>query len=184
MKRVALLSSACALAFLAVVGCGPMKTPLPARLDDETQKKIDESWDRAFAPADKLGHQDLLDVMVGTHAYQVGIDTFALRAEKRFAGGKVVMEVAFDRSRPADDRFEVRVYDGAGKLVRSERYSRQEIEEAHGVLYGVPPENPNAADPPEIAIRRAAHKARWEKINALFPADDMKKANEPPVAKK
>ena len=81
MKRLALLSSACALAFLTAVGCGPMKTPLPARLDDETQKKVDESWDRAFTPADRLVRQDLLDVMVGTQAYQLGVDTFALRAE-------------------------------------------------------------------------------------------------------
>jgi hypothetical protein len=186
MKRLALLSSACALAFVAFVGCGPMQAPLPARLDAETQKKVDESWDRAFTPADRLGHQDLLDVMVGTQAYQLGVDTFALRAEKRVAGGRVVMEVVFDRARPADDRFEVSVYDAAGKLVRSERYSRPEIEEAHGVLFGVPAENPNAPDPPEVAARRAAHKARWEKINGLFPgANDVKKAADaPPLAKK
>src|SRR5689334_1244025 len=149
MKRLALLSSACALAFLTAVGCGPMKTPLPARLDDETQKKVDESWDRAFTPADRLVRQDLLDVMVGTQAYQLGVDTFALRAEKRIAGGRVVMEVAFDRARPGDDRFEVSVYDAAGKLVRSERYSRQEIDEAYGILFSVQPENPNVPEPPE-----------------------------------
>ena len=184
MKRLALLSPACALAFLAVVGCGPMKVPLPARLDDETQKKVDKSWDRAFTPADRLAHQDLLDVMVGTQAYQLGIDTFALRAEKRVAGGRVVMEVAFDRARPGDDRFEVSVYDDAGKLVRSERYSRQEIDEAYDVLFAVPPENPNAPDPPAVAARRAAHKARWGKINGLFPgANDVKKAADAPLAK-
>jgi hypothetical protein len=177
MKRLALLSPACALAFLAVVGCGPMKVPLPARLDDETQKKVDKSWDRAFTPADRLAHQDLLDVMVGTQAYQLGIDTFVLRAEKRVAGGKVVMEVAFDRAKPADDRFEVSVYDDAGKRVRSERYSRQEIDATCEVLFGLPPENPNAPDPPEVAARRAAHKARWEKINGLFPgAKEMDEA--------
>jgi len=180
MKRLALLPPACALALLAAVGCGPMQTPLPARLDDETQKKIDESWDRAFAPADRLVRQDLLDVMVGTRAYQLGVDTFALRAEKRLADGRVVMEVAFDRGRPGDDRFEVSVYDAAGKLVRSERFSREEIDETCGVLFGVPPENPNAPDPPAVAARRAAHKARWEKINALFPgADDVRKAEAP-----
>ena len=32
--------------------------------------------------------------MVGTRAYQLGVDTFHLRAEKQFVGGKVVMEVA------------------------------------------------------------------------------------------
>jgi hypothetical protein len=184
MKRFALLSSACVLAFLAVVGCGPMKTPLPARLDDETQKKFDESWNRAFDPTDRLGHDDLLDAMVGTQAYQLGVDTFALRAEKRITGGKVVMEVAFDRTRPGDDRFEVSVHDDAGKRVRSERYSRQEIDAAYDVLFAVPPEDPNAPDPPAVAARRAAHKARWEKINSLFPgANEMKKATDAPVAR-
>jgi hypothetical protein len=156
MKRLVLPGLACALIFLTAVGCGPMKAPLPARLDPETQKKIDESWDRAFAPADRLGHQDLLDVMVGTQAYQLGVDTFSLRAEKRFAGGKVVMEVGFDRARPNDDRFEVTVYDPAGKLVRAERYTRQEVEDTYHALFGNSPE-------------RADHAARWEKIRNLFP---------------
>jgi hypothetical protein len=185
MRRFALRGSACALALLVVVGCGPMKAPLPARLDDETQKKVDESWDRALTPADRLDHQDLLDVMVGTQAYQLGVDTFALRAEKRFAGGRVVMEVAFDRARPADDRFEVRVYDPVGKLVRSERYSRQEIDQTYNVLFGVPPVNPGAPDPPPVAAKRAAHQARWDKINGLFPgAQDANQAAEAPLAKR
>jgi hypothetical protein len=180
MTRFALPGLACALASLAVVGCGPMRTPLPARLDPETQKKIDDGWDKAFAPADRLGRQDLLDVMVGVQAYQLGVDTFSLRAEKRLAGGRVVMEVAFDRARPDDDRFEVGVYGAAGRPVRSERYSRKEIEETYDALFVIPPENPNNPDPPELAARRAAHKARWQKIERLFPeAKDGEAARAP-----
>ena len=124
MKRLALPGLACALTF-AVVGCGPMTSPMPARFDPDSQKEIDAAWDRAFAPAGKLERQELLDVMVGTQAYQLGIDTFHLKATKKFAGGTVVMEVTFDRARPDDDRFEVSVYDESGKLVRQERYTRR-----------------------------------------------------------
>ena len=171
MKRFVLPVSACAL--VAVVGCGPMMSPLPERLGPESQKVIDDSWNRAFTPPDKLGHQDLLDVMVGTQAYQLGVDTFALRAEKRFAGGRVVMEVSFDRAKPDGDRFEVSVYDTAGKLVRAERYGRKEVEDTYNALFVVP--HQEAAGP-----RRADHDARWEKIRGLFPpAQEEKPAGAP-----
>jgi len=169
MTRFALPGLACALASLALVGCGPMRTPLPARFDPDTQTRINEGWGKAFTPADRLARQELLDVMIGVQAYQFGVDTFSLRAEKRIADGKVVMEVAFDRSKPDEDRFEVSLYDAAGRPVRSERYSRKEIEETYDALFVIPPENPNNPDPPELAARRAAHKARWQKIERLFP---------------
>ena len=148
-----------------------MKSPLPQRFDAETQKTIDEGWDRAFTPADRFDHQGLLDLMIGTQAYQLGVDTFSLRAEKRFAGGKVVMEVSFDRAKPDDDRFEVTVFDTAGKFVRLERFQRKEIEETYGALYAdaPPPNNPAVPDQPEVAARRAAHLARWNRIQEVFP---------------
>jgi hypothetical protein len=167
MKRFVLPGLACALAF--AFGCGPMKSPLPQRFEPETQKVIDESWNRAFTPQDKLGRQELLDVMVGVQAYQLGVDTFTLRAEKKFDGGKVVMEVAFDRAKPDGDRFEVGVYDAAGKLVRTERYARKEIEETYNALFVVPAENAGVPEGPGMAARRAEHKARWEKIWSVFP---------------
>jgi hypothetical protein len=160
MKPLVLPVLACAL-FVAV-GCGPMQVPIPLRLDPETQKVIDDGWNRAFTPPDKLGHRDLLDVMVGTQAYQLGVDTFMFRAEKRFTGGKVVMEVAFDRAKPSDDRFEVSVHDTTGKLLRKERYTRDEINETYRALFidkGVQ----------ETPARRAEHNARWAEIRGLFP---------------
>ena len=114
MRHCMLLVPACALA--VTFGCGPMTVPLPQRLDPESQKIIDDGWSRTLTPPDKLGHQDLLDVLVGTQAYQLGVDSFMFRAEKRYAGGKVVMEVAYDRARPDDDRFQVTVIDSAGKV--------------------------------------------------------------------
>ena len=47
MRRFALPGLACALA-VVFVGCGPMQSPLPPRLNPDDQKKIDDSWDRAF----------------------------------------------------------------------------------------------------------------------------------------
>src|SRR5262245_60754948 len=133
MKPFVLSGLSCVLVIL--VGCGPMQAPLPPRLEPEAQKGVDDSWNRAFTPPDKLGHQDLLDVLVGTQAYQLGVDTFTIRAEKVLTGGKVVMEVWFDRSKPDNDRFEVSVHDAAGQLVRTERYMRGEIEETYNALF-------------------------------------------------
>ncbi|MDB5310718.1 MAG: hypothetical protein JWO38_4920 [Gemmataceae bacterium] len=170
MKRFALPGLACALA-ATFVGCGPMPTPMPKRFEGDTQKELDTSWDKAFTPAERFDHQGLLDVMVGTQAYQLGVDTFSLRAEKRVAGGKVVMQVSFDRARPADDRFEVTVYDSAGKLVRAERYSRKEVDATHDALFAdpPPPKDPDVPDRPGMAARRAEYDARWKRIQEIFP---------------
>jgi hypothetical protein len=165
MKRFVLLVPACALAL--AFGCGPMKVPLPERLDPEAQKAIDDGWNRALTPPDKLGRQELLDVLVGVQAYQLGVDSFTFRAEKRFAGGKVVMEVGYDRSRPNDDRFEVTVYDDAGKVVRNERYTREEIDETFHALFVIPRDDHGPAE--AAPALRADHHRRWEKIVSLFP---------------
>ncbi len=170
MKRFAVSGLACALAAV-VVGCGPMQSPLPQRFDAENQKTIDESWDRAFTPVDRFDHQGLLDLMIGTQAYQFGVDMFSLRAEKHFAGGKVVMEVSFDRTKPDDDRFEVTVFDKEGKFVRLERFHRKEVEETYGALYVnlPPPIDANLPNQPKVAAPRAGHEARWNRIREIFP---------------
>jgi hypothetical protein len=168
VKPYLLLVPACAL--LLTFGCGPMVAPLPQRLDPESQKKVDDAWTGILTPPDKLGHQDLLDVLVGTFAYQHGVDALSFRSEKRFAGGKVVMGVSFDRTRPDDDRFEVTVYDLKGKELRRERYSRQEIEETSATLFqGGQGENAHGKVPTE---------RRWEKIWSHFPRPEERKAEE------
>src|ERR1700733_4859686 len=97
MKRLGVLLGVCGI-FAALTGCGPLRTPMPVRLDNEEQKKIDESWNKAFAELDQINHQQLLDIFVGTGAYQLGVDKLHLRSEKRTAGGLVVMEINFDRA--------------------------------------------------------------------------------------
>ena len=169
MKRLALPGPACALAVgLAVAGCGPMHAPLPARLDDETQKKVDEGWAHAFTPPGRYDHQGLLDLMVVARPYQAGVDVLTFRSGKRFAGGTAVMEVRFDRARPADDLFSVTVTDSTGKVIRAERYTRAEVEEtvrAFHERFGDP--GPN--DPPEVAARKAQQEARLRRVGEVFP---------------
>jgi hypothetical protein len=163
-----LLIPACAL--LVSLGCGPMQAPLPERLDPESQKKIDDAWASVLTPPDRLGHQDLLDVLVGTQAYQLGVDSFMFRAEKRYAGGKVVMEVAFDRARPDEDRFQVTVLDSLGKVARAENYTRKEVDETFDTLY-----RSSAGQP---GPRNDAAQRRWERIWSHFPKPEERKAEE------
>jgi hypothetical protein len=171
MNRTFLPMLACALA-LVFTGCGPMQSPMPQRLPEESQKEIDACWDRAFTPAEKLDHQALLDVMVGTQAYQLGVDTFSLRAEKRITGGRVVMEVSFDRAKPEEDRFVVAVLDEEGRTIRNERYSRREVEATYDILFVHPQDGANAPAGLQVGeqpVRKAEREARWERIRQLFP---------------
>jgi hypothetical protein len=128
MSRIYILSC-CVLGF-ALAGCGPMQAPLPARLDDESQKSINESWDKALTPVDHLNHQSLLDALLTTGAYQHGVDKLEFRSEKNFSGGVVVMEIHFERAAPERDQFTVTVQDQQGKVLRKEQYDRTQIETA------------------------------------------------------
>ena len=158
MKSLAITMSACAIT-LTFMGCGPMQSPMPHRLEPDAQKDVDASWNRAFTPIDRFDHQDLLDIMVGVQAYQLGVDSLSLRSEKTIATGKVIMEVFFDRAKPEADRFVVTVLDPAGRPIRTERYLRSEVEETYRAL------SAKAADgnePPEAAVR-------WNRIAEVFP---------------
>lgn len=167
MTRILLLVPAAALILIA--GCGPLQMPLPERLDPETQTKIDEGWSKAFAPVNRFDHQGLLDVMVGARAYQLGVDSLAMKSEKRFAGGRAVMEVQYERTKPEQDRFEVTIYDDRGKMLRSERFDRSEIEATYRTLHETIPENA-----PDTKTRRAEQEARWNRVGELFPNGEKK----------
>src|SRR5262245_39190489 len=117
MSRIYTLSCCCVLA-LVLSGCGPLRAPLPVRLDDEQQKSINESWDKALSPVDRFNSQSLLDILLATGAYQNGVDKLEFRSEKNFAGGLVVMEVRFEQSAPERDQFTVTVQDRQGKTLR------------------------------------------------------------------
>src|SRR6516165_6213306 len=126
MKRLLFLLVCAAAAGL--VGCGPMRMPMPPRLDDQSQQSIDQSWDKVLTPVDHLKHQPLLDFLLVSQAYQLGVDKLTFHSEKKVKAGTVVMDIDFDRLKPDKDRFEVKVYDPARKLLRQETYGRKEIE--------------------------------------------------------
>jgi hypothetical protein len=169
MNRV-LLVAAVGVCAGGLIGCGPLSRPIPERLPDADQKQVDDAWNQALAPVGKHDRQTWLDVFVATQAYETGVDSLTFRSEKKWSGGRVVMEVHFDRAKPADDRFEVTVYDAAGKVLRRERYGRDEVRQTYDDLNlpGVAPKGANP-DPPDVAARRAAQEARLKRIEGILP---------------
>src|SRR5262245_63985807 len=105
-----------------------MTTPMAPRLADDQQKQIDASWNSALTPINKLDRQAVVDLMVLRYAFEVGVDRLKLNSEKDLAMGKALMAIHIDRSKPAADRFEFKVLDKTGRELRSERYTRAEVE--------------------------------------------------------
>jgi hypothetical protein len=136
--------------------CGPLSAPLPRRLTPDRQRDVDEAWDRALSPVTKYDRVTWLDVLIVRQPYEVGVDKFEFKSEKRFSGGVVEMESRFDRNKPDEDLFVVTVKDGKGAVMRRERYTRQEIEQAREDL---------ARD------NATSQKARWKRIDEVFPKE-------------
>ena len=175
MKTLLPCLCSCAVVFL-MYGCGPMQMPMPVRLDAEAQKKIDQTWDKALTPVGRFGHQGLLDFFVLTQAYQSGVDKLTFRSEKKVALGMVVMEIEYDRLKPIEDRFEVKIYDLAGNLLRQERYSREEVEGSSRDLLNRTNELEDRIDkgqgtPAEVK-EFAAIKARIDAVQAICSKED------------
>src|SRR5215217_3413535 len=87
--------------------CGPLSAPLPRRLTPDRQQDVDEAWDRALSPVTKYDRVTWLDVLIVRQPYEVGVDKFEFKSEKRFSGGVVEMESRFDRTKPDEDLFVV-----------------------------------------------------------------------------
>jgi hypothetical protein len=173
MNRFLFLLSCCTLA-TGLSGCGPMQLPMPVRLDADGQKAIDESWDKVLSPVDRLDHESLLDLFLCTQAYQTGVDKLVFRSEKKVAVGLVVMEIVYDRLKPDEDRFEMKVYDPKQHLLRHEVYGRKQVEDAYRALFVEYEQLRQAVDAggatPEETKRLAVLKARRDAIEPLFPA--------------
>ena len=45
------------------------------------QKKISASWEKALQPVDRLDRQAILDALICTQAYQMGVDRLHFRSE-------------------------------------------------------------------------------------------------------
>jgi hypothetical protein len=172
-----LLLSVSALTIIAFVGCGPMGSgPMPPRLEADEQKKIDDAWEQALTPVDKLDRQATLDTLIMTQAFQAGVDRLMFHSEKKFSGGMVVMEIHFDRDKPNDDRFEMTVRDAAGKELRRLVFHRTEVETAYRELNDPRYTQPaNANQPVNQSVdpkKREEIQKRREAIEKLFAKPD------------
>jgi hypothetical protein len=153
--------------------------PMAPRPGAEEQKAIDQAWDNALRPVDRYGHQALLDILLGSRGFEAGVDKLTFRSEKRVAAGTVVMEVHYDRLDPEGDRFEVKVVDRAGKVLRKERYDRKEVEQAYKTLFTdyqrLRWQKGQGNLSPEDARRLAEVEARRKVMEEAFPKFEDKK---------
>ena len=79
------------------------------------------------------------------------------------------MEVHFNRDIPADDRFEVKVENLQGVILRRERYNRDDVEKAYRELFAQPRQLAEGEkEDPEQAASHAKFEARWAKIAECF----------------
>lgn len=130
MLRRVLCSMMLTTALGAGSGClGPLSRPMVYRLDEQEQAAVDESWKNVLANSADIDHTLLLDVLLASGLYEFGIDRLEFRSEKDLPEGLVVMEVSFERSLPANDRFAVTFISADGQTRWTERYTREEVDE-------------------------------------------------------
>jgi len=170
------LFSIAVVSMIAAAGCGPVTSgPLPTPLRDEEQRSVDESWERALTPVDRLEREPLLDALILTQAYQLGVDRLTLRSEKDYSGGKVIMEIHITRKSPVNDRFDMTVLDKSGQVLRQFSYSREEVERVHRELreskYACKDSTEPLANDYEVR-KRAEIQARLKAVEQIFPKMD------------
>lgn len=175
MKYLAI--PALALCTISLVGCGPMGSgPMPPRLDPEQQKNIDDSWNKALSPPNNLDNQAILDALILTSAYEIGVDRLMFRSEKALSGGTVVMEVHFDRAKPNDDRFELKILDKTGRELRHVVYNREQVETTYKELNDKKFAGPRGGNDPPLAPdegkKREEVQKRIAAVEQIFPKRD------------
>ncbi len=179
MRRVASLILCGGVLSLAAGGCRPLISPMPARLDNEDQKSINESWEKALVPIDRFDNQALLDLLLTTKAYQIGVDKLEFRSEKSYSGGTVVMEIRYDRLSPERDRFEVKVLNPEGRILRQESYDRKQIDRTEQELsidFNKLHRKREAKEAsPEEIKRLEAYEARLAVVQQIFPKFNEKR---------
>jgi hypothetical protein len=135
------------------------------RPDATAQANINTSWNNMLSPPSRLDRHILLAVIVENQLYQRGLTRATLHAEKSIATGHVLMDISYDEQNPANDRFEVRVYDLAWNLQRAETFDRDQILAAERELYDMyqhlsPPETQPATQ-------------KWIQVPATEPAPQL-----------
>lgn len=123
---------------VVIAGCGPLTRPMVQRLSEEDQAKVDEVWKNIFTPTDRTDHTLLLDIMLHYQLFQLGVDRLSLTSEKRFDGGTAIMAVRYDREHPELDAFTFHCVDAKGRLIRQERYTREEVDARMTFFWAAP----------------------------------------------
>ena len=88
------------------------------------------------------------------------------------------MEIQFDRAKPADDRFELRIVGPNDQVLRQLTYTRNEVEETFHELVltgeGTCKKGPNGQPltPDEMKSRGEMRQKRIDAVQKLFPTQD------------
>lgn len=161
MRILAVCLAGCCL------GChGPLTVPMVERLDKEQQKEVDDSWSNMLSPPTRLSRTVLLDTMLANQFHQRGVDSLRLVSEKQVNGGRVVLEINFEKNAPNFDEFVFTCLDTQGNEIRRERYTRDDVEQRVRVLMDcvqIPEDEEKLAamDPAQLAdLRRRAAEQR------------------------
>lgn len=169
-SRLTLLALGCVL----LPGCALFGVkPMPQRLDEGAQQRCDYGWQHLVAQGDEVEHTDMLDVLLLTQVWHVGVDRLYLRSEKQVGDVRVVMETTFEHDLPDDDAFSVTFYDVNGQVLRQERFTAGEMDEAIALFYQTADgevENETPAER-EVRLARVAERDfRLQRAMELFPA--------------
>jgi hypothetical protein len=159
-------SRVCVLLAVWVAGCGPLLGPMTVRLEPKDQEVVDGMWNNMLTPVDRLDRELLLDAIVSGYLYELGVDRLAMRAEKDFARGRVVMEIDCARVNPEADQFTITVLDERGREVRRERYGREEIMRRMIALNEASIEEKSQLKTPEAEQKRVETERLRERIKA------------------
>ena len=141
------------------------------RLEEKHQALVDQAWSNMLTPVERLDRMLLLDTIIAHRFHEVGVDRLHLLSEKDLPGGTVHMEVFFNRQKPEADLFVVTYRDHAGRMLRSEKYDREDVE-GRSEFLGLPVhgsdtiEGMDGAECEELEARKAEREARMREIKA------------------
>lgn len=160
---------------LAVSGCaGFAVKPIPDRLPDESQARVDAAWEHMISLDSELDRQSLLDAVLLHQLWHVGVDHVEFSAQKWVGDVLVVMESSFDLDNPEGDVFAVSYWSSDGRPLREEEYTREELEEVIDLFMGdyASQGGINRPAAPGAQHRTAIRDARLERVEQIFSLED------------
>ena len=152
----------------AAGGCNaPTIKPITPRLSASEQSEADREWHNMFTPPDRVEREPLMGALVFFEMYQHGVDRADYHAEKMVDDKRVVIDMHFQRERPQEDGIYVSVFGPEGQILRSERFSREEIEklETDATFSGLA-----SASQPSTPAEQAAKAERKRRYMAILAA--------------